>query len=162
MGGVLFLACVRQNESILEATASFEHMRIIWAVVAFADDIRAAKLELWRQRRGTSPFDVLGGEAGTLIHAADHVGLVEALGAATDAVELLPLSAKAFPEWSKKMAYLRQGIDSAMRRQVALAECQGLDLGERNGVFGSGEVRGLRWLGEDGAEHKQGRRESLR
>lgn len=83
------LALLGELESILHATTPLQDILIIGIIVALADDVGGAELELGRERGLARPLDVLGGVGAALVRAADHLGRVEgADGFFGDALDL--------------------------------------------------------------------------
>jgi hypothetical protein len=85
---IFLVAFICQNQTIFNSTASFQNVRIFGVIVAFADDIRGAQLELVRKRGGARPLDIFGVVVRTGVLAAHYVYFVEAFGVAADAGEL--------------------------------------------------------------------------
>lgn len=85
---ILPLPSLRQDQPILHATASLQHVRILRAVIALADHFRASQFELCWEARLASPLHVFGSVFRPGVCAAHHFDIVQAFGVATDAVEL--------------------------------------------------------------------------
>ena len=83
------LALVRENQPVLDAAAALEHVGVVGAAVALADDVGAAELELRGQGGGAGPLDVLLVVALALVDAAHQVdGVLGTYGLVGDAFEL--------------------------------------------------------------------------
>jgi hypothetical protein len=82
------MALVREYQSVLNSTASLQDVWILGVIVAFADDIRGAKFELFGQRGGTCPLNIFGIVIGAGVFAAHYIDFVEAFCVASYAGKL--------------------------------------------------------------------------
>jgi hypothetical protein len=82
---VLLLALVREHEPVLDAAAALQDVWVVGRVVALADDVGGAQLEVRRQRRRAGPVRIVAVVAGAGILAAHDVDLVEASSITADA-----------------------------------------------------------------------------
>lgn len=106
------LPLIRQDESVLHAARTAQHVRVFGGCVPFADDLCAAEFERGGQRRRAGPLDVFGAVACALVLAAHHVdGGLEGAEAC----------------WGYAFQ-LRDGGDAAVGCFGAGAEGEGLDL----------------------------------
>ena len=78
----ILVTCVCEHESVFHTTAAFQNIGIFGVVVAFADDICGAELELVWQRSCACPLDILRIVVGSGVLAAHYVNFIEAFGAA--------------------------------------------------------------------------------
>lgn len=85
---ILFLPLLSEHESILDATAALQDVWVVGVVVAFADDICGAELELFGERGGACPLDRVVVVVRARVLAAHHVDLVKTTRGAANAVEL--------------------------------------------------------------------------
>jgi len=79
---IFLVAFVCKNQPVFNSTASFQDIGIFGVVVAFADDICGAELELVWQRSCACPLDILRIVVGSGVLAAHYVNFIEAFGAA--------------------------------------------------------------------------------
>lgn len=112
IAAILLLSGCSQYKAILDATAAFEDVRVVWVIVAFADYIGAAELELRRQGGLAGPLNVFGAVLGARVATLHRIDRVDAGCIATNACQL----------W--------YGIQSAVRGVLAIAESQSLDVRE--------------------------------
>lgn len=82
---VSFVTFLCENQPVLDSTAPLQDIRVFGVVVAFADDVRGAKLEFVGKRGSACPLNVLRVVIGSGILAAHHVDFVETFSIATNA-----------------------------------------------------------------------------
>jgi hypothetical protein len=128
-----------EQEPVLDATASFQHIGVIRRRVPFADDIGATQLEFGWQRRLARPLHVLRVVPRALVRAPHRVDLVEATYLRR-----------------RYTLQLRDCADASVAGLRAGAEGEGLYVGEEDGVLGFGCERGrdVEEEGEEGGEDR--------
>jgi hypothetical protein len=82
---IFLVTLVCEDQPVFDSAASLQDVRILRVVVAFADDVCGAELELVGKRGSTCPLDVLGVVVGSRVLAAHHVDFVETFGVAANA-----------------------------------------------------------------------------
>lgn len=109
---VLLLSLIREHKPILNTTAAFQNIRILGVVIALANNVGRAQLELFRQRRRTRPLDILIVVVCAAVLAPHDVDFVDAASGATDAFQLGECG------------------DAPVRGLQPISEGEGLDFGE--------------------------------
>jgi hypothetical protein len=79
---------IGEDKAVLDTAAAFEDVRVFGVIVSLADYVCGAELELFGERGGAGPLDVVLVVVCASVLAAHYVDFIEAAGAAADTFEL--------------------------------------------------------------------------
>jgi hypothetical protein len=79
---------IGEDKAVLDTAAAFEDVRVFGVIVSLADYVCGAELELFGERGGAGPLDVVLVVVCASVLAAHYVDFIEAAGTAADAFEL--------------------------------------------------------------------------